>query len=96
MNKWRLRASSACFKGADVSFNRILIVVGGCTGGDDLVWGQNVFRICDILPCRARTKRLMNKWRLQPDSANQIGTETAFLLLLIVGQSGRTEGSYHH
>jgi hypothetical protein len=38
MDKWRLRANSACFKGANVSIDKILIVVGKGTGGHELVW----------------------------------------------------------
>jgi len=62
MNEWRLRVNSACFKGAYAFIDRILILVERCTGGNELVWGLNIFGILNILPCRAGTKTHMDKW----------------------------------
>jgi len=39
----------------------------------------------DILAYISTTRRAMDKWRLQPNSAHQIGSETPFVSFLIVG-----------
>jgi hypothetical protein len=85
MDKWRSRANSACFKGANVSIDKILIVVGKGTGGHELVWQLDFYGILNVLSYRARTKRRLDKWSRQADSAHQIGPEAISFLLLIVG-----------
>ena len=56
MDKWRSRVNSACFKGADMFIDKILIVVEKDTGGHELVWQLNFYGILNVLSYRARTK----------------------------------------
>jgi hypothetical protein len=84
MDKWRSRANSAYLKGADISIDKILIIVGKGTGGHELVWRLNFYEILNILSYRARIKRHLNKWSQPADSAHQIDPETISFLFLIV------------
>ena len=53
--------------------------------------GRN-FSPLNVSACFSTTKAIIDKWMLQLDSARQIGPETTLQGILIVVESGGTEG----